>query len=104
MYYGPLIWLICSLLIACTVTSYLILGPTVLSATLCYLLILPVEVMSFFATRWMLDVPQNSQGSGIWGTSEWKYCLLLTVDSTVVKFQLPFLPQAVLWPQRWPKK
>ncbi|XP_034881164.1 ATP-binding cassette sub-family C member 11 [Mirounga leonina] len=44
VYYGPLIWLICSLLIACTVTSYLILGPTVLSATLCYLLILPVEV------------------------------------------------------------
>ncbi|XP_027947047.1 ATP-binding cassette sub-family C member 11 isoform X2 [Eumetopias jubatus] len=44
MYYGPLIWIICSLLIACTVTSYLILGPTVLSTTLCYLLILPVEV------------------------------------------------------------
>ncbi|XP_004417106.1 PREDICTED: ATP-binding cassette sub-family C member 11 [Odobenus rosmarus divergens] len=44
VYYGPLIWIICSLLIACTVTSYLILGPTVLSATLCYLLILPVEV------------------------------------------------------------
>uniref|UniRef100_G1LCJ7 ATP binding cassette subfamily C member 11 n=1 Tax=Ailuropoda melanoleuca TaxID=9646 RepID=G1LCJ7_AILME len=44
VYYGPLIWVICSLLIACTVTSYLILGPTVLFATLCYFLILPVEV------------------------------------------------------------
>ncbi|GAB5582248.1 ATP-binding cassette sub-family C member 11 isoform X1 [Prionailurus iriomotensis] len=44
VYYGPLICLICSLLIACTVTSYLILGPTTLSATVFYLLILLVEV------------------------------------------------------------
>uniref|UniRef100_A0A452SMH5 ATP binding cassette subfamily C member 11 n=1 Tax=Ursus americanus TaxID=9643 RepID=A0A452SMH5_URSAM len=44
VYYGPLVWIICSLLIACTVTSYIILGPTVLFATLCYFLILPVEV------------------------------------------------------------
>ncbi|XP_047568306.1 ATP-binding cassette sub-family C member 11 isoform X1 [Lutra lutra] len=44
VYYGPLIWLISSLLISCTVTSYLTLGPTALSASLCYLLILPVEV------------------------------------------------------------
>ncbi|XP_040353882.1 ATP-binding cassette sub-family C member 11 isoform X5 [Herpailurus yagouaroundi] len=43
VYYGPLICLICSLLIACTVTSYLILGPTTLSATVFYLLILLVE-------------------------------------------------------------
>ena len=73
VYYGPLICLICSLLIACTVTSYLILGPTVLFATLCYLLILPAEVMSFLATHLMLGVLQNSQGSGIWPTSGWKY-------------------------------
>ncbi|CAK7320466.1 ATP-binding cassette sub-family C member 11 [Vulpes lagopus] len=45
VYYGPLIWLICSLLISCTLSSYFILGPTVLSATFCYLLILPVEVL-----------------------------------------------------------
>lgn len=75
VYYGPLIWLISSLLIACTATSYLTLGPTVLSATLFYLLILPVEVILFFffVFHVMLDVPQNSLGSGIWGTSEWKY-------------------------------
>lgn len=73
VYYGPLVWIICSLLIACTVTSYIILGPTVLFATLCYFLILPVEVMSFFATHLMLVVPQNSRGSGSWDNSEWKY-------------------------------
>nr|XP_060505757.1 ATP-binding cassette sub-family C member 11 [Panthera onca] len=44
VYYGPLICLVCSLLIACTVTSYLILGPTTLFATVFYLLILLVEV------------------------------------------------------------
>ncbi|XP_053762045.1 ATP-binding cassette sub-family C member 11 isoform X2 [Panthera pardus] len=44
VYYGPLICLVCSLLIACTVTSYLILGPTTLFATVFYLLICLVEV------------------------------------------------------------
>ncbi|XP_029781122.1 ATP-binding cassette sub-family C member 11 isoform X1 [Suricata suricatta] len=44
VYYGPLVCLICSLLIVCTVTSYLVIGPTALSATIFYLLILPVEV------------------------------------------------------------
>uniref|UniRef100_A0A8C0QSW6 ATP binding cassette subfamily C member 11 n=1 Tax=Canis lupus dingo TaxID=286419 RepID=A0A8C0QSW6_CANLU len=34
VYYGPLIWLISSLLISCTLSSYFILGPTVLSVLL----------------------------------------------------------------------
>ncbi|XP_045844082.1 ATP-binding cassette sub-family C member 11 isoform X3 [Meles meles] len=57
VYYGPLIWLISSLLISCTVTSYITLGPTALSATLCYLLILPVEV---FLIRKMIKIHNHT--------------------------------------------
>lgn len=66
VYYGPLIWLISSLLIACTATSYLTLGPTVLSATLFYLLILPVEVILFFFFRLPCDVGCSSELPGLW--------------------------------------
>ncbi|KAJ8782570.1 hypothetical protein J1605_000549 [Eschrichtius robustus] len=42
--YGPLALLTCLLLIACSITSCLTLGPTALIAVLCYLLILQLEI------------------------------------------------------------
>ncbi|XP_043293737.1 ATP-binding cassette sub-family C member 11 isoform X1 [Cervus canadensis] len=52
VYYGPLAVLTCLLLISCTITSCLILGPTALIATLCYLLILPLQI---FLTRKLVE-------------------------------------------------
>ncbi|XP_004371751.1 ATP-binding cassette sub-family C member 11 [Trichechus manatus latirostris] len=48
VYYGPLVLVACSALIACGIASYLILGPTVLIAIFSCLLIFPLEV---FLTR-----------------------------------------------------
>ena len=48
MYYGPLTLFSGLFLIACNITSCLVLGPTALIATVCFLLILPLEVTSFF--------------------------------------------------------
>ncbi|KAM9192149.1 LOW QUALITY PROTEIN: ATP-binding cassette sub-family C member 11-like [Dugong dugon] len=42
VYYGPLVLLACSALIACGIASYLILGPTVLTAIFSCLLIFPL--------------------------------------------------------------
>ncbi|XP_003416440.2 ATP-binding cassette sub-family C member 11 isoform X2 [Loxodonta africana] len=44
VYYGPLILMACSSLIACSVSSYLILGPTAFIAIFFFLLIFPLEV------------------------------------------------------------
>ncbi|XP_070119026.1 ATP-binding cassette sub-family C member 11 isoform X4 [Equus przewalskii] len=49
MYYGPLTLFSGLFLIACNITSCLVLGPTALIATVCFLLILPLEV--FFIRR-----------------------------------------------------
>nr|XP_036852416.1 ATP-binding cassette sub-family C member 11 [Manis javanica] len=57
VYYGPLSCLIFFLLIACTVTSCLILGPTALFATLCYILLLPLEV---FLTRMVVKIQNHT--------------------------------------------
>ncbi|XP_055992080.1 ATP-binding cassette sub-family C member 11 [Sorex fumeus] len=43
VYYGPMIWIAFTTLVASTITTYIILGPTALTATFCYLLILPLE-------------------------------------------------------------
>uniref|UniRef100_A0A8C5YEZ8 ATP binding cassette subfamily C member 11 n=1 Tax=Microcebus murinus TaxID=30608 RepID=A0A8C5YEZ8_MICMU len=45
VYYGPLVLLAAASLIVCTVSACLVLGPTALVATLCYLLIFPLEVL-----------------------------------------------------------
>ncbi|XP_060041586.1 ATP-binding cassette sub-family C member 11 isoform X2 [Erinaceus europaeus] len=45
VYYGPLFLLASSTLIASSITSYWILGPTAFITTLCYLLIIPMEVL-----------------------------------------------------------
>ncbi|XP_045389733.1 ATP-binding cassette sub-family C member 11 isoform X5 [Lemur catta] len=45
VYYGPLVLLAGMSLVVCTVCICLILGPTALFATLCYLLIFPLEVL-----------------------------------------------------------
>ncbi|XP_020735296.2 ATP-binding cassette sub-family C member 11 isoform X2 [Odocoileus virginianus] len=50
VYYGPLAVLTCLLLTSCSITSCLILGPTALIATLCYLLILPLQAFTTVAT------------------------------------------------------
>ncbi|XP_020735225.2 ATP-binding cassette sub-family C member 11 isoform X1 [Odocoileus virginianus] len=52
VYYGPLAVLTCLLLTSCSITSCLILGPTALIATLCYLLILPLQI---FLTRKLVE-------------------------------------------------
>ncbi|KAK2503012.1 hypothetical protein MC885_017373, partial [Smutsia gigantea] len=57
VYYGPLSCLIFFLLIACTVTSCLVLGPTALFATLCYILLLPLEV---FLTRRVVKIQNHT--------------------------------------------
>ncbi|XP_004704957.1 ATP-binding cassette sub-family C member 11 [Echinops telfairi] len=44
LYYGPLALLACLSLVACSITTYHILGPTALIATFSYLLIFPLEV------------------------------------------------------------
>uniref|UniRef100_A0A8C4MAV6 ATP binding cassette subfamily C member 11 n=1 Tax=Equus asinus TaxID=9793 RepID=A0A8C4MAV6_EQUAS len=49
MYYGPLTLFSGLFLIACNITSCLVLGPTALIATVCFLLILPLAV--FFIRR-----------------------------------------------------
>ncbi|XP_046538302.1 ATP-binding cassette sub-family C member 11 isoform X3 [Equus quagga] len=49
MYYGPLTLFSGLFLITCNITSCLVLGPTALIATVCFLLILPLEV--FFIRR-----------------------------------------------------
>ncbi|XP_032182404.1 ATP-binding cassette sub-family C member 11 isoform X3 [Mustela erminea] len=77
VYYGPLIWLISSLLIACTVTSYLTLGPTVLSATLFYLLILPVEVFLIQKVIKIHNHTSEISGQRIRVTSEVLTCIKL---------------------------
>ena len=46
VYYGPLAVLTFLLLISCSITSCLVLGPIALIAMLCYLLFLPLQVMS----------------------------------------------------------
>ncbi|EPY82140.1 ATP-binding cassette sub-family C member 11 isoform 2 [Camelus ferus] len=50
VYNGPLALLSCLLLLASSIASCLTLGPTALIATLCYLLILPLEVFTTLAT------------------------------------------------------
>uniref|UniRef100_A0A8C6FJT4 ATP binding cassette subfamily C member 11 n=1 Tax=Moschus moschiferus TaxID=68415 RepID=A0A8C6FJT4_MOSMO len=52
VYYGPLAVLTCLLLISCSITSCIIIGPTALMAVLCYLLILPLQI---FLTRKLLE-------------------------------------------------
>lgn len=46
VYYGPMIWIAFTTLTASTITTCILLGPTALLATLCYLLVLPLEVTS----------------------------------------------------------
>ncbi|XP_008579384.1 PREDICTED: ATP-binding cassette sub-family C member 11 isoform X2 [Galeopterus variegatus] len=43
VYYGPLLLLACLSLVTCTISAYLVLGPTALIATFCYLLVFPLE-------------------------------------------------------------
>ncbi|XP_065776550.1 ATP-binding cassette sub-family C member 11 isoform X2 [Muntiacus reevesi] len=57
VYYGPLAVLTGLLLISCTITSCLILGPSALIATLCYLLILPLQV---FLTRKSVETQNHT--------------------------------------------
>ncbi|XP_044787151.2 ATP-binding cassette sub-family C member 11 isoform X3 [Bubalus bubalis] len=52
VYYGPLAMLSCLLLISCSITSCLILGPIALIAMLCYILFLPLQV---FLTRKLVE-------------------------------------------------
>ncbi|KAG8510014.1 ATP-binding cassette sub-family C member 11, partial [Galemys pyrenaicus] len=56
-YYGPLITITSLLLVACTVTSCLILGPTALISTVCYLLILPLEA---FLVRSVVKIQKHT--------------------------------------------
>ena len=64
VYYGPLAVLTCLLLISCSITSCLILGPTALIATLCYLLILPLQVNVFLCHPF--DVGHSPELLGLW--------------------------------------
>ncbi|XP_008065706.2 ATP-binding cassette sub-family C member 11 [Carlito syrichta] len=48
MYYGPMLFLACSSVVVCSVFAYFIIGYTAFLATLCYLLIFPLEI---FMTR-----------------------------------------------------
>uniref|UniRef100_A0A8D1PCG6 ATP binding cassette subfamily C member 11 n=1 Tax=Sus scrofa TaxID=9823 RepID=A0A8D1PCG6_PIG len=57
VYYGPLALLTGFLLLASTIASCLTLGPTAFIATLCYLLILPLEV---FLTRTFLRLQNHT--------------------------------------------
>ncbi|XP_006183606.2 ATP-binding cassette sub-family C member 11 [Camelus ferus] len=56
VYNGPLALLSCLLLLASSIASCLTLGPTALIATLCYLLILPLEV---FLTRTVVKIKNH---------------------------------------------
>uniref|UniRef100_A0A8D2DC37 ATP binding cassette subfamily C member 11 n=1 Tax=Sciurus vulgaris TaxID=55149 RepID=A0A8D2DC37_SCIVU len=57
VYYGPMLLLTCSLLMACSIATYLILGPSVLIAMLCYLLVFPLEV---FLTRTVVKIHNHT--------------------------------------------
>ncbi|XP_076693670.2 ATP-binding cassette sub-family C member 11 [Callospermophilus lateralis] len=56
-YYGPMLLLVCSLLLSCSIATYHILGPSVLIATVCYLLIFPLEV---FLTRMVMKTQDHT--------------------------------------------
>nr|XP_005908422.1 PREDICTED: ATP-binding cassette sub-family C member 11 [Bos mutus] len=57
VYYGPLAVLTFLLLISCSITSCLVLGPIALIATLCYLLFLPLQV---FLTRQLVESQKHT--------------------------------------------
>lgn len=70
MYYGPLISLTILSLVTCCITSYVSLGVTTFAAASYYILVLLLMVMCVFITPLMLTMPQSSQGSITWRTSE----------------------------------
>ncbi|XP_061243086.1 ATP-binding cassette sub-family C member 11 isoform X2 [Bos javanicus] len=57
VYYGPLAVLTFLLLISCSITSCLVLGPIALIATLCYLLFLPLQA---FLTRKLVESQKHT--------------------------------------------
>lgn len=86
MYYGPLIFLVILSLVICCITSYIRLGVTTFIAAFCYILVFLLMVMCFFIAPLLLTIPQNSQGSITWGTSEGKTCQLFIASSLGFSF------------------
>ncbi|XP_062965991.1 ATP-binding cassette sub-family C member 11 [Cynocephalus volans] len=61
VYYGPLLLLACLSLVSCTISAYLVLGPTALLATFCYLLVFPLEA---FLTRMAVKIQGHASEIG----------------------------------------